>query len=215
MQTQNLHREKKNMPQNIHIKMSFGARLCNTLYFCDKMEQPYWEKLQVTKDCIFPWQLPLWTDLNVTRQEINRSSDRDMIISWNFTVITKPFILAVINACASDMWSGIHGKHMVTTESLPVQLVGFWCNVSAKCCFTNYFTCHNFYIPDFFLVIIVNNNKTSLILVKNIVLYISSLLHDYRLSMTLNSTDNRSISCLAVFLYHLINDWSVGKHQTA
>lgn len=111
--------------------------------------------------------------------------------------------------------SGIHGKHMVTTESLPVQLVGFWCNVSAKCCFTNYFTCHNFYIPDFFLVIIVNNNKTSLILVKNIVLYISSFLHDYRLSMTLNSTDNRSISCLAVFLYHLINDWSVGKHQTA
>lgn len=80
MQTQNLHREKKNMPQNTHIKMSFGARLCNTLYFCDKMEQPYWEKLQVTKDCIFPWQLPLWTDLNVTRQEINRSSDRDMII---------------------------------------------------------------------------------------------------------------------------------------
>ena len=150
MQTQNLHREKKNMAQNIHIKMSFGARLCNTLYFCDKMEQPYWEKLQVAKDCIFPWQLPLRTDLNVTRQEINRSSDRDMIISWNFTVVTKPFILAVINACASDMWSGIHGKHMVTTESLPVQLVGFWCNVSAKCCFTNYFTCHNFYIPDFF-----------------------------------------------------------------
>ena len=151
--------------------MSFGACLCNTLYFCDKMEQPYWEKLQGTKDCIFPWQLPLWTDLNVTRQEINRNSDRDMIISWNFTVVTKPFILAVINACASDMLSGIHGKHMVTTESLPVQLVGFWCNVSAKCCFTN-FTCHNFYIPDCFLVIIVNTNKTSLILVKKYIIYL-------------------------------------------
>ena len=215
MQTQNLHREKKNMPQNIHIKMSFGARLCNTLYFCDKMEQPYWEKLQVTKDCIFPWQLPLWTDLNVTRQEINRSSDRDMIISWNFTVVTKPFILAVINACASDMRSGIHGKHMVTTESLPVQLVGFWCNVSAKCCFTN-FTCHiNFFIyQTIFLAIIINTNKTPLILVKNIYIY-DLLYYDYQLSMTLNSTDNRSISCLAVFLYHLINDWSVGKHQTA
>ena len=60
-----------------------------------------------------------------------------------------------------------------------------------------------------FLVIIVNTNKTSLIMV-NIYIYIYLynylLYYDYQLSMALNSTDNRSTSCLAVFLYHLITD---------
>ena len=64
MQTQNLHKEKTNIPQNIHITRSFGARLCHTLYLCNKTEQPYWGKLQVTKrlrfflaKCIIYWLL--------------------------------------------------------------------------------------------------------------------------------------------------------------
>ena len=121
----------------------------------------------------------LWTDLNATTQDINRSSDCDMIISGNFADVIKPFILTVINARASNLWSAIHGKHTATTESLPVQLLGFWCNVSTKCSFTD-FTCHNFDIPDCFLVIIVNTNKTSLILVK--IYYFDLLYYDDQLS---------------------------------
>ena len=39
-----------------------------------------------------------------------------------------------------------------------------------------------------------------------IYIYNYLLYYDYQLSMALNSTDNRSTSCLAVFLYHLITD---------